>query len=154
MRNEKHVVEMYECWECVCVGLQYVWEYRSPSKTVAPHYQCRLCKVQQRQNEMASHVTGWKHCFKYLVRLIDALSSFPPSLLGFDKTCSRAIRVFSVIWWTETCSRGKSASWRRGSNKEPSYQKGNEITCCWGGEDWRQRSNQGRNQWVYICIMT
>ncbi|KAG7317847.1 hypothetical protein KOW79_018882 [Hemibagrus wyckioides] len=48
------------------IGLQYVWEYRSPSKTVAPHYQCRLCKVQRRQNEMASHVIGWKHCFKYL----------------------------------------------------------------------------------------
>ncbi|GAA6094779.1 uncharacterized protein si:ch211-197h24.6 [Tachysurus ichikawai] len=48
------------------IGLQYVWEYRSPSKTVPPHYQCRLCKVQLRQYEMASHVTGWKHCFKYL----------------------------------------------------------------------------------------
>ncbi|XP_060717496.1 uncharacterized protein si:ch211-197h24.6 [Tachysurus vachellii] len=48
------------------IGLQYVWEYRSPSKTVPPHYQCRLCKVQLRQNEMASHVSGWKHCFKYL----------------------------------------------------------------------------------------
>ncbi|KAI4811446.1 hypothetical protein KUCAC02_014355 [Chaenocephalus aceratus] len=28
--------------ECV-IGLQYVWEYRSPSKSVPPHYQCKLC---------------------------------------------------------------------------------------------------------------
>ncbi|TSK20228.1 hypothetical protein Baya_1776 [Bagarius yarrelli] len=48
------------------IGLKYVWEYRSPSRSVPPHYQCRLCKVQQQQNEMASHLTGWKHSFKYL----------------------------------------------------------------------------------------
>ncbi|KAF5904348.1 meckelin-like isoform X1, partial [Clarias magur] len=48
------------------IGLQYIWEYRSPSKSVPPHYQCRLCKVQWLQNEMAAHVSGWKHCFKYL----------------------------------------------------------------------------------------
>ncbi|MCI4391343.1 hypothetical protein PGIGA_G00133040 [Pangasianodon gigas] len=48
------------------IGLQYVWEYRSPSKSVPPHYQCRLCKVQRLQNEMAAHITGWKHCFRYM----------------------------------------------------------------------------------------
>ncbi|KAM9436279.1 uncharacterized protein Hap1MRO34_000775 [Clarias gariepinus] len=48
------------------IGLQYIWEYRSPSKSVPPHYQCRLCKVQWLQNEMAAHITGWRHCFKYL----------------------------------------------------------------------------------------
>ncbi|XP_053468130.1 uncharacterized protein LOC128600032 [Ictalurus furcatus] len=48
------------------IGLHYVWEYRSPSQSVAPHYQCRLCKVQRLQNEMVAHITGWRHCFKYL----------------------------------------------------------------------------------------
>ncbi|XP_061115327.1 uncharacterized protein si:ch211-197h24.6 [Conger conger] len=48
------------------IGLQFVWEYRSPSKSVAPHYQCRLCKVQRLQNEMLAHVKGWKHSFRYM----------------------------------------------------------------------------------------
>lgn len=48
------------------IGLQYVWEYRSPTKSVPPHYQCKLCKVQRLQNEMAAHITGWKHCFRYI----------------------------------------------------------------------------------------
>ncbi|KAL7835673.1 hypothetical protein SRHO_G00280200 [Serrasalmus rhombeus] len=50
------------------IGLQYVWEYRSPTKSVPPHYQCKLCKVQRLQNEMAAHITGWKHCFRYMKR--------------------------------------------------------------------------------------
>ncbi|KAL6462527.1 hypothetical protein MHYP_G00289490 [Metynnis hypsauchen] len=50
------------------IGLQYVWEYRSPTKSVPPHYQCKLCKVQRLQNEMAAHITGWKHCFRYMNR--------------------------------------------------------------------------------------
>ncbi|KAG7470030.1 hypothetical protein MATL_G00135200 [Megalops atlanticus] len=48
------------------IGLQFVWEYRSPSKSVPPHYQCRLCKVQRLQNEMLAHVKGWKHSFRYM----------------------------------------------------------------------------------------
>ncbi|XP_011603964.1 uncharacterized protein [Takifugu rubripes] len=51
--------------ECV-VGLQYVWEYRSPSKSVPPHYQCKLCTVSRLQHDMLAHVKGWKHCFRYL----------------------------------------------------------------------------------------
>ncbi|XP_076123591.1 uncharacterized protein LOC143103691 [Alosa pseudoharengus] len=51
--------------ECL-VGLQYVWEYRSPSKSVPPHYQCRLCKVAKLQSEILRHIQGWKHFFKYL----------------------------------------------------------------------------------------
>ncbi|KAK1806668.1 hypothetical protein P4O66_005173 [Electrophorus voltai] len=50
------------------IGLQYIWEYRSPSKSVPPHYQCKLCKVQLLQHEMAAHIIGWKHCFRYLKR--------------------------------------------------------------------------------------
>ncbi|XP_059194760.1 uncharacterized protein si:ch211-197h24.6 [Centropristis striata] len=51
--------------ECI-IGLQYVWEYRSPSKSVAPHYQCKLCAVTRLQPDMLAHVKGWKHSFRYL----------------------------------------------------------------------------------------
>ncbi|XP_032375282.1 uncharacterized protein si:ch211-197h24.6 isoform X2 [Etheostoma spectabile] len=54
--------------ECV-IGLQYVWEYRSPSKSVPPHYQCKLCAVSRLQHDMLAHVKGWKHSFKYLKKV-------------------------------------------------------------------------------------
>ncbi|MEQ2268329.1 hypothetical protein XENORESO_020189, partial [Xenotaenia resolanae] len=47
-------------------GLQYVWEYRSPSKTVQPHYQCKLCSLSRVQHDMVDHVKGWKHSFRYM----------------------------------------------------------------------------------------
>jgi len=56
---------MHICF--VFIGLQYIWEYRSPSKSAPPHYQCKLCVVQQLQNEIAAHITGWKHSFRYMV---------------------------------------------------------------------------------------
>ncbi|XP_067365746.1 uncharacterized protein si:ch211-197h24.6 isoform X1 [Channa argus] len=54
--------------ECV-IGLQYVWEYRSPSKSVPPHYQCKLCAVSRLQHDMLAHVKGWKHSFRYLKKI-------------------------------------------------------------------------------------
>ncbi|XP_022048693.1 uncharacterized protein si:ch211-197h24.6 isoform X1 [Acanthochromis polyacanthus] len=51
--------------ECV-IGLQYVWEYRSPSKSVPPHYQCKLCSMSRLQHDMLDHVKGWKHGFRYM----------------------------------------------------------------------------------------
>nr|XP_046255823.1 uncharacterized protein si:ch211-197h24.6 isoform X2 [Scatophagus argus] len=54
--------------ECI-IGLQYVWEYRSPSKSVPPHYQCKLCAVSRLQHDMLAHVKGWKHCFRYLKKV-------------------------------------------------------------------------------------
>ncbi|XP_012704768.2 bromodomain-containing protein 4 [Fundulus heteroclitus] len=48
------------------VGLQYVWEYRSPSKSIQPHYQCKLCALSRVQHDMVDHVKGWKHSFRYL----------------------------------------------------------------------------------------
>uniref|UniRef100_UPI0037E98250 uncharacterized protein n=1 Tax=Semicossyphus pulcher TaxID=241346 RepID=UPI0037E98250 len=54
--------------ECI-VGLQYVWEYRSPSKSVPPHYQCKLCAVSRLQHDMIAHVKGWKHSFRYLKKV-------------------------------------------------------------------------------------
>lgn len=59
---QKKLAETTEC----LVGLQYVWEYRSPSKAVPPHYQCRLCKVAKLQSEILPHIKGWKHAFRYL----------------------------------------------------------------------------------------
>ncbi|XP_072316775.1 uncharacterized protein [Eucyclogobius newberryi] len=54
----------------VCViGLQYVWEYRSPSKSVPPHYHCKLCSVTQLQPHIIDHVKGWKHAFRYLKKV-------------------------------------------------------------------------------------
>lgn len=52
------------------IGLQFVWEYRSPSKSVQPHYQCKLCNVPRLQNDMVAHITGWKHYLKYLKRVV------------------------------------------------------------------------------------
>ncbi|XP_068425708.1 uncharacterized protein si:ch211-197h24.6 isoform X2 [Clinocottus analis] len=54
--------------ECV-IGLQYVWEFRSPSKSVPPHYQCKLCAVSRLQHDMLAHVKGWKHSFRYLKKV-------------------------------------------------------------------------------------
>ncbi|CAG6015492.1 unnamed protein product [Menidia menidia] len=51
--------------ECI-IGLQYVWEYRSPSKAVQPHYQCKLCSLSRLQHDMIDHVKSWKHCFRYM----------------------------------------------------------------------------------------
>ncbi|KAJ8004943.1 hypothetical protein DPEC_G00141530 [Dallia pectoralis] len=48
------------------IGLQYVWEYRSPSKSVPPHYQCKLCRVSRLQTDMLAHIKGWKHSFRYM----------------------------------------------------------------------------------------
>ncbi|KAM6967484.1 uncharacterized protein FYW47_006195 [Aplochiton taeniatus] len=50
------------------IGLQYVWEYRSPSKSVPPHYQCKVCQVARLQHDMLAHVKGWRHSFQYLKR--------------------------------------------------------------------------------------
>ncbi|KAM4580575.1 uncharacterized protein PAE49_005371 isoform 2-T3 [Odontesthes bonariensis] len=51
--------------DCI-IGLQYVWEYRSPSKSVPPHYQCKLCALARLQHDMIDHVKSWKHCFRYM----------------------------------------------------------------------------------------
>lgn len=58
-------------------GLQYVWEYRSPSKSVPPHYHCKLCAVSRLQHDMLAHVKGWKHCFRYMVSIVVFLVCLP-----------------------------------------------------------------------------
>lgn len=64
---------MFEYTCTLFIGLQYIWEYRSPSKSAPPHYQCKLCVVQQLQNEIAAHITGWKHSFRYMVQSSQSL---------------------------------------------------------------------------------
>ncbi|KAM6910035.1 uncharacterized protein FYW49_012024 [Xenentodon cancila] len=54
--------------DCI-IGLQYVWEYRSPSKSVQPHYQCKLCSLARLQHDMVDHVKGWKHGFRYMKKV-------------------------------------------------------------------------------------
>lgn len=60
--------QLKEVTECI-IGLQYVWEYRSPSKSVPPHYQCKLCVVSRLQHDMLAHVKGWKHSLRYLKKV-------------------------------------------------------------------------------------
>lgn len=48
------------------IGLQYVWEYRSPSLSVAPLYHCKVCNVHQYQGHMLAHIAGWKHSIRYI----------------------------------------------------------------------------------------
>lgn len=57
-------------------GLQYVWEYRSPSKSVPPHYHCKLCGVSRLQHDMLAHVKGWKHSFRYMVSMFFLINFF------------------------------------------------------------------------------
>ncbi|XP_034153743.1 uncharacterized protein si:ch211-197h24.6 isoform X1 [Pangasianodon hypophthalmus] len=78
------------------LGLQYVWEYRSPSKSVPPHYQCRLCKVQQLQNEMVAHITGWKHCFRYMKHAHPEKVSHKEEEVKQDPDTKRAVRAIAA----------------------------------------------------------
>lgn len=58
-----------------------MWEYRSPSKSVPPHYQCKLCAVSRLQHDMLAHVKGWKHSFRYLVSVGVFLFCFKSMML-------------------------------------------------------------------------
>ncbi|KAK3540970.1 hypothetical protein QTP86_007690 [Hemibagrus guttatus] len=78
------------------IGLQYVWEYRSPSKSVPPHYQCKLCKVQQLQNEMVAHITGWKHCFRYMKHAHSEKVSYKEEEVKQEPDTKRAVRVIAA----------------------------------------------------------
>ncbi|XP_058232647.1 uncharacterized protein si:ch211-197h24.6 isoform X1 [Hemibagrus wyckioides] len=78
------------------IGLQYVWEYRSPSKSVPPHYQCKLCKVQQLQNEMVAHITGWKHCFRYMKHAHPEKVSYKEEEVKQEPETKRAVRVIAA----------------------------------------------------------
>lgn len=79
-------------------GLQYVWEYRSPSKSVPPHYQCKLCSVTRLQQDMLAHLKGWKHNYAYIVS-VDLLPSFV-------KLCE----VVCICWFPFFCAQKKAHS--------------------------------------------
>ncbi len=95
----------YMCF--VFIGLQYIWEYRSPSKSVPPHYQCKLCKVQRLQNEMAAHITGWKHGFRYMVRSSQSifLSTWISQIISVQATDVVHSHLYVVFCFVEYRSR-------------------------------------------------
>ncbi|KAM8734411.1 uncharacterized protein AB9X84_023217 isoform 1-T2 [Acanthopagrus schlegelii] len=80
-----------EVTECI-IGLQYVWEYRSPSKSVPPHYQCKLCAVSRLQHDMLAHVKGWKHCFRYLKKVHPDKVSYEEEAAVKDPAVRKAIK--------------------------------------------------------------
>uniref|UniRef100_A0AAY4DRW3 Uncharacterized protein n=1 Tax=Denticeps clupeoides TaxID=299321 RepID=A0AAY4DRW3_9TELE len=81
------------------LGLQYVYEYRSPTKSAPPYYVCRLCKVQQLQLEMVSHIKGWKHSFRYLRRNHPNKVSHGESDINKDQSLRKALKetVLKVV---------------------------------------------------------
>ncbi|XP_060756166.1 uncharacterized protein LOC132867335 isoform X2 [Neoarius graeffei] len=78
------------------LGLQYVWEYCSPSKSVPPHYKCSLCKVQQLQHEMVAHIIGWKHCFRYLKSAHPKKVFYKEGDIKQDAEAKRTIRAIAA----------------------------------------------------------
>ncbi|XP_056619151.1 uncharacterized protein si:ch211-197h24.6 [Triplophysa dalaica] len=86
---QKHLTSVTE----TVVGLQYIWEYRSPSKSAPPHYQCKLCKVQRLQKEIVSHILGWKHCFRYLKHLHKDKVPYEEEEAGKDPSVRKAIKA-------------------------------------------------------------
>ncbi|XP_077454374.1 uncharacterized protein LOC144072880 isoform X2 [Stigmatopora argus] len=60
------LMKVLEMHPNTALGLQYVHEYRSPTKSVPPHYECKLCSVFRLQHDMIAHVRSWKHNLTYL----------------------------------------------------------------------------------------
>ncbi|XP_065116888.1 uncharacterized protein [Paramisgurnus dabryanus] len=75
------------------VGLQYVWEYRSPSRSTPPHYQCKLCKVQRLQKEISTHIMGWKHSFRYLKQVHPDKVPFEEEDAATDVNYKKAVKT-------------------------------------------------------------
>nr|XP_057940475.1 uncharacterized protein si:ch211-197h24.6 isoform X2 [Doryrhamphus excisus] len=63
------------------LGLQYVWEYRSPSKTVPPHYLCKICSVSRLLQDMVAHVKSWRHNLRYLKK------EYPNKVTSEEEEC-------------------------------------------------------------------
>ncbi|XP_077383902.1 uncharacterized protein LOC144022730 [Festucalex cinctus] len=74
------------------LGLQYVWEYRSPSKTVPPHYECKLCKVARLQGDMVAHVKGAQHKFEYMKKVCPDKVPWQKEKLLTDPVVRKKIR--------------------------------------------------------------
>ncbi|XP_056299938.1 uncharacterized protein si:ch211-197h24.6 isoform X1 [Pseudoliparis swirei] len=81
--------------ECV-IGLQFVWEYRSPSKSVPPHYQCKLCAVSRLQHDMVAHIKGWKHSFRYLKHVYPDKVRYEEEEAIKDPAVRKAIKEISI----------------------------------------------------------
>ncbi|XP_066533760.1 uncharacterized protein [Hoplias malabaricus] len=78
------------------IGLQYVWEFRSPSRSSAPLYHCKLCRVQQLQDQMAAHITGWKHYLRYMNYIHPGSMPYEEEVAADDINIRRSIRAFAA----------------------------------------------------------
>ncbi|KAJ0000382.1 hypothetical protein NQD34_012224 [Periophthalmus magnuspinnatus] len=78
------------------IGLQYVWEYRSPSKSLPPHYHCKLCNVIQVQTHMFEHIKGWKHSFRYIKKVHPDKVPFEEEAVHKDQTLKQTIKDNAV----------------------------------------------------------
>uniref|UniRef100_A0A8C5EDW3 Uncharacterized LOC114478413 n=1 Tax=Gouania willdenowi TaxID=441366 RepID=A0A8C5EDW3_GOUWI len=74
------------------IGLNYVWEYRSPSKSAPPHYQCKLCSMSGLQNEIIAHVKSWKHSIKYMKKRYPDKVSWEEDEATRDSEVRKAIK--------------------------------------------------------------
>uniref|UniRef100_A0A3B4BBK6 Uncharacterized protein n=1 Tax=Periophthalmus magnuspinnatus TaxID=409849 RepID=A0A3B4BBK6_9GOBI len=76
--------------------LIYVWEYRSPSKSLPPHYHCKLCNVIQVQTHMFEHIKGWKHSFRYIKKVHPDKVPFEEEAVHKDQTLKQTIKDNAV----------------------------------------------------------
>ncbi|XP_061144091.1 uncharacterized protein si:ch211-197h24.6 isoform X1 [Syngnathus typhle] len=76
----------------ILLGLEYVWEYRSPSRTVQPHYECKLCRVARVQHDMIAHVKSAHHNFTYLKKFHPDKAPWALEELGKDPAVRKMIR--------------------------------------------------------------
>lgn len=99
-------------------GLQYVWEYRSPSKSVPPHYHCKLCAVSRLQHDMLAHVKGWKHCFRYMASIVVFLVCLPQR--------HYTANLFVIFVYIAALHTAKSPPWQG----HPWRGRGDQRPCC------------------------
>ncbi|KAF7227249.1 uncharacterized protein si:ch211-197h24.6 [Nothobranchius furzeri] len=78
------------------LGLNFVWEYRSPSKSVQPHYQCKLCFLSCLQHDIIDHVKGWKHCYKYMKKNHADKITFEEEAVVKDPSLKASLRATAV----------------------------------------------------------
>nr|XP_049586931.1 uncharacterized protein si:ch211-197h24.6 isoform X2 [Syngnathus scovelli] len=76
----------------ILLGLEYVWEYRSPSKTVQPHYECKLCRVARVQHDMIAHVKSAQHNFTYMKKFHPDRAPWEQEELSKDPAVRKMIR--------------------------------------------------------------
>ncbi|XP_013860201.1 uncharacterized protein si:ch211-197h24.6 isoform X2 [Austrofundulus limnaeus] len=104
------------------IGLQFVWEYRSPSRTVQPHYICKLCSLSCVQHDITDHVKGWKHCFKYMKKYHPDKITFEEEEVVKDPSLKGPLRV-AAAEVEKTEGRGQIRVILREPIDVPNFQK-------------------------------